>query len=178
MSQNDVVVWSDNSSLTWSDFKAESNPASYEDSHCVIKYQFTWTINSKKTENEILFSIENIQLTTEFHSILSWVRPLQNNDSLLAHEQGHFDLGELIRRENLEKLRNVFYEKQFPTRGKNGDQKKQFAKEDSGKMIATEIEKLEQMLSKRRKEYDDETDFGKKLEKQTDYNDLFAKLKL
>jgi len=50
MSQNDVVVWSDNSSLTWSDFKAESNPASYEDSHCVIKYQFTWTINSKNTE--------------------------------------------------------------------------------------------------------------------------------
>jgi hypothetical protein len=45
-------------------------------------------------------------------------------------------------------------------------------------MIATEIEKLEQMLSKRRKEYDDETDFGKKLEEQTDYNDLFAKLKL
>ena len=178
MSQNDVVVWSDNSSLTWSDFKAESNPASYEDSHCVIKYQFTWTINSEKTENEILFFIENIQLTTEFHSLLSWVRPLQNNDTLLVHEQGHFDLGELVKRENLKQLRNIFYEKQFSTRGKNGDQKKQFAKEDSGKMIATEIEKLEQMLSKRRKEYDDETDFGKKLEKQTDYNDLFAKLKL
>ena len=62
--------------------------------------------------------------------------------------------------------------------GKNGDQKKQFAKEDSGKMIATEIEKLEQMLSKRRKEYDDETDFGKNLEKQSEYNNLFAKLKL
>jgi len=109
---------------------------------------------------------------------LSWVRPLQNNDFLLAHEQGHFDLGELIRRENLEKLRSVFYEKQFPTRGKNEDQNKQFAKEDSGKMIAIDVEKLEQMLSKKRKEYDDETDFGKNLEKQTEYNDLFAKLKL
>ncbi len=178
MSQNDVAVWSDNSSLTWSDFKAESNPASYEDSHCVIKYQFTWTINSKKMENEILFFIENIQLTTEFYSLLSWVRPLQNNDTLLVHEQGHFDLGELVKRENLEQLRNIFYEKQFPTRGKNGDQKKQFAKEDSGKMIAIEIEKLEQMLSKRRKEYDDETDFGKNSEKQLEYDDLFAKLKL
>ena len=87
-------------------------------------------------------------------------------------------VGELMRRENLEKLRNVFYEKQFPTRGKNEDQRKQFAKEDSGKMIATEIEKLEQMLSKKRKEYDDETNFGKNLEKQTEYNDLFGKLKL
>ncbi len=178
MSQNDVVVWSDNSSLTWSDFKAESNPASYEDSHCVIKYQFTWIINSKNSENEILFSIEDIQLTTEFHSILSWVRPLQNNDSLLAHEQGHFDLAEMIKRENLEKLQKRFYEKEFPTRGKNEDQSKQFAKVDSGKMIVMEIEKLEETLSQKRQEYDEQTSFGKNLEKQLEYNSLFDKLRL
>jgi hypothetical protein len=177
MGQNNVV-WSDNSHLTWFDFKAEFNPASYEDSHCVIKYQFTWTINSEKTENEILIFIENIQLTTEFNPLLSWVRPLQNTDTLLLHEQGHFDLGELVKRENLEKLRNLFYKKQFTTRGKNEDQNKQFAKEDSGKMIAIEIKKLEQMLLQRRKIYDDETDFGKNLEKQSEYNDLFVKLKL
>ncbi|HIE46485.1 MAG: hypothetical protein CXT78_13015 [Thaumarchaeota archaeon] len=177
MSQ-DNVIWSDNLSLLWSDFKAEFNPASFEDSHCVIKYQFTWTINSEKTENKILFFIENIQLTTEFNPLLSWVRHLQNTDALLLHEQGHFDLGELVKRENLEKLRNLFYEKQFATRGKNEDQQKQFAKEDSGKMIAMEIEKLEQMLSCRRKIYDDETDFGKNSEKQSEYDNLFAKLKL
>jgi hypothetical protein len=177
MGQNNVV-WSDNSHLTLFYFKAEFNPASYEDSHCVIKYQFTWTINSEKTENEILFFIENIQLTTEFNPLLSWVRPLQNTDTLLLHEQGHFDLGELVKRENLEKLRNLFYKKQFTTRGKNEDQNKQFAKEDSGKMIAIEIKKLEQMLLQRRKIYDDETDFGKNLEKQSEYNDLFVKLKL
>ena len=45
-------------------------------------------------------------------------------------------------------------------------------------MIAMEIEKLELVLSKRRKEYDDETDFGKNSEKQSEYNVLFAKLKL
>jgi len=74
-------------------------------------------------------------------------------------------------------LKNKFYEKQFPTRGKNEDQRKQFAREDSGKMIAKEVEKLEVILFHRRKEYDEETNFGQNLEKQSDYNIIFDKLK-
>ena len=178
MSSNLVVVWSNDCTLTWSDFKAEYNPATYEDSHCVIKYHFTWTVNSEKTAEQISFFIENIQISTEFHSLLSWVRPFQNSDNLLKHAQGHFDLGELVKRENLEKLQNNFYGKQFPTRGKNKDQQKQFAKEDSGRMIVKEIEKLEQLLSEKRKEYDEQTDFGQNLEKQSEHNELFDKLRL
>lgn len=178
MSDNNVVIWSKDYFLTWSDFKAESNSASFEDSHSVIKYQFTWTVNSEKTANEILFFIENIQLSVEFQSHLSWVRNSQTNIDLLKHEQGHFDLGELIKRDNLEKLQNNLYGKQFPTRGKNEEQRKQFAKEDSGRIIVKEIEKLEQLLSQKRKEYDDKTDFGQNLEKQSEYNSLFDKLRL
>ena len=99
------------------------------------------------------------------------------SDDLLKHEQGYFDLAELIKRENLEKLRNKFHEKQFPTRGKNDEQRKQFAKVDSGKMIAEEVEKLEEILSQRRKEYDEETNFGQNLEKQSEYNSIFDKLR-
>lgn len=178
MSENNVVVWSKDSFLAWSDFKAESNPAIFEDSHSVIKYQFTWTVNSDKVENNILFFIENIQLSVDFHSVLSWVRISQTNDELLKHEQGHFDLAELVKRENLENLENNFYKKQFPTRGQNEEQRKQFAKEDSGKMIAKEIEKLTQLLSQRRQEYDHRTNFGQNLEKQSEYNLKFDKLRL
>jgi hypothetical protein len=102
----------------------------------------------------------------------------QATDSLLKHEQGHFDLAELVKRENLEKLKNKFYEKQFSTRGKNEDQRKQFAREDSGKMIADEVQRLEVILSQRRKEYDEQTNFGQNLEKQSEYNSIFDKLKL
>ncbi len=178
MSENNVVVWSKESFLTWSDFKAESNPAIFEDSHSVIKYQFTWTVDSDKIEDNILFLIENIQLSVDFHSILSWVRTSHANVDLLKHEQGHFDLAELVKRENLEKLKIKFYEKQFSTRGQNEEQRKQFAKEDSGKMIAEEIEKLHQLLSKLRQEYDDQTNFGQNLEKQLEYNLKFDKLRL
>ena len=178
MSENNVVVWSKESFLTWVDFKAESNPAIFEDSHSMIKYQFTWIVNSDKIGDNILFLIENIQLSVDFHSLLSWVRTSQANDNLLKHEQGHFDLAELVKRENLEKLKNKFYEKQFPTRGQNEEQRKQFAKEDSGKMIAEEIEKLHQLLSSLRQEYDDQTNFGQNSEKQSEYNLKFDKLRL
>ncbi len=177
MSENEVLVWSNDFFLRWSDFNAESNPAAFEDSHSFIKYRYTWTINSDKVGSEVLFFIENIQLSVEFHPVLSWVRTLQTNDDLLKHEQGHFDLAELIKRENLEKLQNKFYEKEFPTRGKNEEQRKQLAKEDSGKMIGIEIEKLEEMLSQRRQEYDTQTNFGQNLEKQLEYNSIFDRLR-
>jgi len=97
MSEKNVVVWSNDSFLKWSDFTAESNPAAFEDAHSFIKYRYTWTINSEKIASQILFFIENIQLSVEFHPVLSWVRTLQTNDDLLKHEQGHFDLAELIK---------------------------------------------------------------------------------
>ncbi len=178
MSEKNVLVWSNDSFLKWSDFNAESNPAVFEDSHCVIKYGYTWIVNSEKIGSQILFFIENIQLSVDFHPVLSWVRTLQNNDDLLKHEQGHFDLAELIKRENLEKLQNKFYKKQFPTRGKNEEQRKQFAKEDSGKMIAMAVEKLEEILSQRRQKYDEQTNFGQNLEKQSEYDFIFDKLRL
>jgi len=178
MNENNVVSWSKNSFLTWSDFEAEPNPAVFEDSHSVITYQYTWTVNSDEIENQVVFFIENIQLSVDFQSVLSWVRTSQTNNDLLKHEQGHFDLAELVKRENLEKLQNKFHEKRFSTRGKNEEQGKQFAKEDSGKMIAEEVEKLEQLLSQKRKEYDEQTNFGQNLEKQSEYNTIFDRLRL
>ncbi len=178
MSENKVLVWTNDSFLRWSDFNAESNPAAFEDSHSVIKYRYTWTVNSEKIGNQILFLIENIQISVEFQSVLSWVRPLQINDALLKHEQGHFDLAEFTKRENLEKLQNKFYEKEFSTRGKNEEQIKQLAKEDSGKMITIEVQKLEEILSPKRHEYDEQTHFGQNLEKQSEYNSIFDRLRL
>jgi len=177
MSEKNVLYWSNDFFLKWSDFNAESNPSFFEDSHSVIKYGYTWTINSDEIGSQILFFIENIQLSVEFYYGLSWVRTLQTNDDLLKHEQGHFDLAELTKRENLEKLQNKFYEKEFPTRGKNEEQRKQFAKEDSGKMIAIEVQKLEEILSQKRQEYDVQTNFGQNLGKQSEYNSIFDRLR-
>jgi hypothetical protein len=45
-------------------------------------------------------------------------------------------------------------------------------------MIAIEVYKLEEILSQRRQEYDEQTNFGQNLEKQSEYNSIFDKLRL
>lgn len=177
MSENHVLEWSEDFFLKWSDFEAELNPAAFEDSHSTIKYRFTWIVDSDKIDDQIMFFIDDVRIFAEFHPLLSWVRSSQSSDNLLKHEQGVFDLAELVKRENLDALQNVFYKKQFPTRGKNEQQQKQFAKEDSGKMIALEVEKLEKIYEKKRQEYVEQTNFGQNREKQLEYDLMFEKLR-
>ena len=176
MSEKDRVIWSKDRLLSWSDFKAESNPAVYEDSHSYMKYHYTWTVNSEKIGRDILFYIENLQTHVHFHTLLSWVRESEISDSLLLHEQGHFDLAEIIRQENDQKIQDVFNGKKFPTRGQNEEQRKQNAKKDSGILISQEIEKLEKILSQKRKEYDSLTEFGNNNLEQQKFNQTFAAL--
>lgn len=177
MSENENLFWSKHYSLKWSDFKAEHNPASYADSHSVIKYGFTWTVDSEKMGSEILFLIKNIQVSVEFCPLLSSVRPSETSDQLLKYEQGRFDLAESVKREYISNLQTKFEDKAFPTRGKNEEQRKQLAKEDSGKMIAKEIEQLQQILEKRLHDYDETTDYGNDPEKQSKYAIQFEELK-
>ena len=107
---------------------------------------------------------------------MSWVRHSEATNNLLQHEQGHFNLAEMIKRKHDKIFINKFHKKFFSTRGQNDAQRKQFAKEDSGRLISSEIDKLNDILSKKRDEYDVETDFGKNLEIQSKYNVLFETL--
>ena len=176
MSSNDIIQWSPNYCLNWSDFQAESNPAIYEDSHSFIKYGFTWIIDSDKLNENVVFLINEINVSVEFHPLLSWVRESELNDDLLHHEQGHFDLAEMLKREYDKTLKNKFYNKSFPTRGQNESQQKQFAKEDSSKMISTEIDKLTEILRKKRNDYDLETEYGHNVLNQSKYDKIFKNL--
>ena len=177
MDEIEPIGWSKNIFLKWSDFKAEHNSSIFEDSHSEIKFRFTWTVNSDTKNEDIVFLIENIELFVEFHPLLSSFRTLDVTENLLKHEQGHFDLAELIKIENLEELQNKFYNLQFPTRGKNDEQRKQFAKVDSGKMISKEIEKLEELLRIRRQQYNEQTNFCQNQEKQIEYDLIFNNLR-
>ena len=83
----------------------------------------------------------------------------------------------MIKRDYEKILKNKFYDKVFPTRGQNEAQEKQFAKEDSAKMISTEIDKLSEILREKRTQYDVETEYGKNFLNQNKYNDIFKKIK-
>jgi hypothetical protein len=95
----------------------------------------------------------------------------------LNHEQGHFDLAESIKPTIIQNIENKFRNKTFPTRGQNEEQRKQFAKEDSGLMISAELEKWHKILSEKRHRYDIDTDYGQNIEKQMDFDETFKKLR-
>jgi hypothetical protein len=177
MGQDNIVTWSKDYFLDWSDFQADANPSTFEDAHSTIKYRCTWTVNSDVTDNQIRFFIENIRLIVEFHPLLSWVRFFQVKSDLLKHEQGHFDLAELLRPEIMEQIRNVFYGKKFLTLGRTQEQQKQFARENSTLMITNEIEKWEEYLFEKRKDYDTQTNFGQIVEKQQEYDNKFREMR-
>ncbi len=177
MGEKTTLEWTPNCALSWFDFKAESNPAVFEDSHSVIKYRFTWVVDSEKVDENIVFLINDICLFVEFHPLLSWVRESESNESLLNHEQGNFDLAELIKCEHILNLQEQFYKKHFSTRGQNDEQRKQFAKEDSGKMINEQVEKLQNLFDERSQKYQNETNYGKNLEAQSRYDLTFKQLR-
>ncbi len=177
MGEKTTLEWRPDFALSWSDFQAESNPAVFEDSHSVIKYRFSWMVDSDKVNNEIVFMIDDISLFAEFHPLLSWVRLSEANDPLLNYERCNFDLAELVKRENIANLQAKFYKKHFPTRGQNEEQQKQFAREDSGKMIHGEVELLQKLFDDRSLKYQNDTNYGTHIEAQSEYDLIFKKLR-
>jgi len=177
MNAYEVINWSKSKFLSWSDFKSELNPSAFEDAHSTIRYRYTWTVKSKDVDGKIHFFIENIQLIVEFFPLLSWVRISNANLDLLNHEQGHFDLAELLRPEITKNLQNVFVDKKFLARGQTEEQQKQFARDFSNILISKEFEKWEKYLCKKQDEYDKQTNYGQRKEKQLEYDNKFKDLR-
>ena len=74
-------------------------------------------------------------------------------------------------------VRHRFDGRAFPTRGQNEEQRKQFARSDSGRMMAGDAESLENTLEQRRQKYDADTDFGHNPKRQSEYDAVFAGLR-
>ena len=176
MSAGSVIPWSPDRMLEWSDFAAEPNPAAYENASSFLRYGHTWTVKSDEVDGSVVFAIEDLEITPEFHPMLSWVRMPYATGMLLAHQQGHFDLAETVRREHLGRIRERFYGRHYAVRGKNREQGRQFAKEDSGMMISVEIERLEKILGERRAAYARDTDYGQDASRQDEYDAVFARV--
>lgn len=162
MGAEDHIGWSAGRPLAWGDFAAEPNPSAYEDSHSHITYGRTWTVDSEEDGGRILFSVRNVRLMARFHPALSWVRATHATGALLAHEQRHFDLAELLRREQ-EPAVAAALAGRFEAEGRSDEQRRQFARESSGTMLAREAARLEGLLSARRAEYDEQSGYGARM---------------
>lgn len=93
---HEMIKWSSDYKLKWSDFRGSSKPGSFmAQSYCQYGYRIEPSV-----ENGILYLDINMNAFLDRNS--SWVRKEGRNDTLLAHEQLHFDICEL----NVRMLKN------------------------------------------------------------------------
>lgn len=96
----DSIIWTENYRLKWSDFKGSQRAATFmAQSNCLFTYQAEPKINRGILEL-------HIHLNACFDRKHSWVKNGQQKDTLLAHEQLHFDICELNIRHLRKRLLN------------------------------------------------------------------------
>lgn len=101
--ESDIKVWSADAPLVWSDFQAKS-PNSAFAAQTVWTWQndTSFVIQCAPTSDLPWLckaTLESAVVRAAFLKEFSWVKAgSRNNRALLAHEQGHFDLGEVYAR--------------------------------------------------------------------------------
>ena len=178
MSVNNKIEWSPLRSLKWDDFEADPHPGAYQDVLTKVGYDCTWTIQSHKKDDQLFFTIHNIQLTTYFSKNLSWVRIGAATDTLLRHAQGCFDLAENIRPRIEDMLKKEFEVTFYPVRGSNEVEHKQYSKQDSRIVLSVLARLQSEVLSAEIARYQERTYYGENIAVQKEYNQRFAGLRL
>jgi hypothetical protein len=96
------ITWSENYKLSWGDFKCA--PDMNSNAAAITASGLTFGYNVKK-ENDKVKSFK-VEVEARFYPEKSWVKPEEEDNHILAHEQLHFDITELFSR----KLRKVISE--------------------------------------------------------------------
>jgi hypothetical protein len=145
----ETIVWQEGRLLTWDDFKgkpAQRNSVastSYDIEHQVIFHSSSATV--------IIRSI--------FFPQLSWKRKGRNDEDILKHEQGHFDIAEIFARKLRVKARRLSCGNATELDSK----------------LKTITEKCEEEMDKFQDTYDRETDHSRNGDAQRKWNDSLKK---
>jgi predicted secreted Zn-dependent protease len=140
-SQKDLIEWNSDKRLNWGDFKGRVpvNAANAALTNTAINVEFGF---SKKG---MTYSIK-----CRFDKTKSWVRI--KNDLVLGHEQGHFDIAELHAR----KLNKALKDYKF-----------------NAKTVSDDVNRIYENIMKDhhnfQSEYDQQTDFSRKVDKQMEW---------
>lgn len=176
-----VIIWKKTRVLKWNDFKKKPDLKSKASASSAIGFESKPLIEHIKTGNRFKFKIRDMQLNAVFIPDLSWVMKnisKKNSESLLKHEQGHFDLAEEITRKTRTKVTNRFHDKSLVVKGENEDLAKKYAVSQATG-IRREIEcKLQKEFKSQETRYDDKTNHGLIMRYQEKYNKRFEKLRL
>lgn len=142
-----------NRPLRWADFTGnpDNNTDLFAYTYWYVTYKwgpFSFKADTVKWKVEVTLELEK----------RSWQKPEKVSDSLLAHEQGHFNIGLLFARTFLQRVNNtVFFRHNYEAR--------------IAEIFKEELEKFRQLEIK----YDQETDHFTNREQQQKWDAYFKK---
>lgn len=99
--KGEVIAWQEGYKLNWADYKGVPDPAN----SAAASTSTYLGIEFQLTNNSLSYTI-----TCHFSKDKSWGR--MQNDYLLAHEQGHFDIAEIYARKLNSKMKTYVFNKE------------------------------------------------------------------
>jgi hypothetical protein len=95
------INWDARRPLAWSDFRgpADGNAATERVAMTAATLRWNYEYALEREASRCRYWIEQVGSEAVFNQADSWVRPGYLTDTILRHEQGHFDLTELYKRE-------------------------------------------------------------------------------
>lgn len=83
-------AWNPDKKLQWTDFKAPPDYGSAYAATANTGISHSYAINGKG-----YYDKENSKVRAHFYPTLSWYRPSDSSETILRHEQAHFDITEI-----------------------------------------------------------------------------------
>ncbi len=144
-----------NTLLTWDDFTGRPDRSSSHDANTYWNLNYTIKDISFKGDTA---KIKGFSFKLELNDKLSWIKQGKQTNSLLNHEQGHFDIGLICQLDLIKQFNStVFLKADFQNKLQT--------------LFAAVLDKYRLLGIK----YDEETDHSKNQQSQDRWNIFFAK---
>jgi hypothetical protein len=151
----ETITWDGNSKLHWGNFQGE--PEYNSDTVAITASGITYGFTSKSYANSSKILEYSTSVSAEFYPEKSWYIKERVNDTVLKHEQLHFDITELHARMFRKRIKEVKFTKNI--------------KEELNKIYAEINESLQAMQNA----YDHGSDYSRHYEGQVDWQERIAK---
>ncbi|SFU43937.1 protein of unknown function [Pustulibacterium marinum] len=105
--REEAIVWNGYQRLSWKDFQGV--PDLSTDAAAVTASGLSYDLSASISKNEIV--VVNCKVSAFFYPTESWFKPEFADDHILAHEQLHFDITELMARKFRKRIAETKFSK-------------------------------------------------------------------
>ena len=176
MSDEECIWWNPKFTLSLEHFKGEPDVEKPHHANTRVNFQYFFDHEVRKTASKNKMRIKKIDVKCFVNTSKSWIKKevLTNTNLpfLLKHEEGHFDLAEEYARLIKIKMNAKFNGKSFSYESMTIEG----AVKEINEILGKEFQIYTNEYKKANERYDVETNYGRTISKQTEYNQRFNKL--